>query len=268
MHRAGAEFTASRCHRHGLSPFSVLSGAECDFRRWFYRCSLRVRRVVMATARYLTSDQLILLCDKTASGSHHDDCDKHWDKLVRRDAHWLAISDICLSSWATATTKALESQCRIDGQPARRPSRACGCCCLHGLQYSRKVHLRAIILQQRRRARALPMLQMQERSAQCLWETSEAAAKLWKKEHAAANHIEDLTAEENETHKFFEQTQKKKVGAFDIFSDVDLQRAQSAGYKLLCRAFSCAPGIATRSSRSLIALRSTAKIRVTLRVTT
>jgi len=42
-------------------------------------------------------------------------------------------------------------------------------------------------------------------------EKSEAAAKLWKKERAAASQAEDLQAEENETFKFLEQTQKEEA---------------------------------------------------------
>jgi len=42
-------------------------------------------------------------------------------------------------------------------------------------------------------------------------EKSEAAAKLWKKERAAASQTEDLQAEENETNKFLKQTQKEEA---------------------------------------------------------
>lgn len=42
-------------------------------------------------------------------------------------------------------------------------------------------------------------------------EKAEAAAKLWKKERSAASQAEDLQAEENETSKFLEQTQKEEA---------------------------------------------------------
>jgi len=61
------------------------------------------------------------------------------------------------------------------------------------------------------KARAEKLQKEAEVSAEIAKEKSEAAAKLWKKEHAAASRVEDLQAEENETHKFLEQTQKEEA---------------------------------------------------------
>merc|ERR1719362_1643982 len=61
------------------------------------------------------------------------------------------------------------------------------------------------------RARAEKLQKEAEVAAEIAKEKSEAAAKLWKKEHAAASHVEDLQAEENETYKFLEQTQKEEA---------------------------------------------------------